>query len=176
MKPQRRTLIQLPVDDEKWKELLRARESLAQSLLEIASAMRDLLAPIKTLTNEQKNAVFILGLLIRDMSLAIQPPTGVETKVLDAIRSGLNDALKPLGTIVSSLDPCLKATFEYAGAFQKCRNEGRSEDECLECWEPAALALTCRMKEIELMRNVIAKLLSKQSPPRPAPWPVHCKR
>lgn len=172
MKPQRRTIIQLPIDDEKWSELVKARKSLSHSLSEIASATQEILAPLSTLTKEQKDAVFMLGLLIREVSMAIQPPAGLSAKVLNHLRSALNDSFKPMGTIVASNDPCLKATFEYAAASQRCQDEGCSDAQCFESWGPAASVIRCRIKEIELMRNVIASVLSRRSPPTPVPWSV----
>lgn len=147
-----------------------ARAALDHMLSEVAAKSAELLAPLKELSSQQKAAVLMLGMLIRDLGLAIQPPTDPKPETLRELKQALNQVLRPLGTIVTSTDPCNQKSIDYAYAVKKCRDAGKLEDECLESQIAAVAALKCRIREIELMRSAIEKLLAHQDSPSPFIW------
>jgi hypothetical protein len=67
----------------------------------------------------------------------------------------------------------LDASFEYAKALQKCKEDDRDEEECPEAWGPGAEATMCLMGELEGMKQEIGDILGRQIPPKPIPWPIN---
>ncbi len=154
------------------KKLQDARESLAESIVQIVTATPQLLKPLEGLSNEQKDAVAILGIMIQSIGLAKRPHTKISEAILTSFKEEIDGICPPLGAIAISEDPCFSATVEYLSALKECEDEGRDEEDCPDAWGPGGQAVMCAMDKIEEMKVEIGGLLGRQEPPKPIPWPI----
>lgn len=160
------------METESRRELLEVRKSLEGILNHVVSATARLLEPLKGLSDEQRDAVVILGLVMRGIALAKRPPAKTSEAILVRFKEEINEICPPLGEVALSKDPCFEATVSYLLALKKCQDEGHNEGECPDAWGPGATAVMCTMKMIEEMKTDIGTLLGRQRPPKPVPWPV----
>jgi hypothetical protein len=157
---------------ESKEQLLRARQSLEKSLIQVVDATGKLLEPLKALEDGQRDAVVMLGLLLQGMALAKRPPVRMRADIPARFKEELDAICPPLGTVAVSKDLCFEATVSYVSALATCENEGKDEDGCPEAWGPGAQSVMCVMEAIEEMKAEIGALLGKQKTPGPIPWPI----
>ncbi len=164
------------MEKEGRQELLDARKSLEESLNQVVGATSKLLEPLKGLSDEQRDAVVMLGLMMQGVALAKRPPAKMSEDILVQFKEELDGICPPLGKVAISKDPCFEATVSYLSALKKCEDEGRNEDECPDAWGPGGMAVMCTMKMLEEMKTEIGALLRRQKPPKPIPWPIEYSR
>ena len=160
------------MEKERRQELFEARKSLEKILSQVAGATGKLLETLKELSDEQRDAVVILGMITQGIALAKRPQTNMSENILIQLKEEIDGICPPLGKLAISKDPCFEATVSYVSALKKCEDEGRDEDECYDAWGPGYAAVMCTMKMIEEMKREIGTLLNGQRPPKPIPWPI----
>ena len=87
-------------------KLEKEREVLAGSLEQMVDATKLLLKPLTKLSDEQRNAVAILGLLLHGMLLARRPANRTSTVLLNRCKEVIDEICPPLGRVVIEKDPC----------------------------------------------------------------------
>ena len=160
------------MEKERKQELFEARKSLEKILGQVVGATGKLLEPLRKLSDEQRDAVVILGLIMRGIVLAKRPTTKMSEDILIQLKEEVDGICPPLGGVAISKDPCFEASVSYVSALKECEDEGRDEDECPDAWGPGYAAVMCTMKMIEEMKREIGTLLNRQKPPKPIPWPI----
>jgi len=159
------------MEKEGRQKLLEARKSLEKNLNQVIGATSKLLEPLKGLSDEQRDAVVMLGLLVDVIALAKRPTARLSEGILMQFKEQVDGICPPLGKVAISKDPCFESTVSYLTALKKCDDEGKSEDECPEAWGPGGAAVMCTMEKIETAKREIEVLLGRQVPPKPIPWP-----
>ena len=159
------------MEKEGRQKLLEARKSLEKNLSQVVGATSKLLAPLKELSEEQRDAVVMLGLLVDVMSLAKRPTARLSEGVMMQFKEQVDGICPPLGEVAIATDPCMDSTTSYLSALKKCDDEGKSEDECPDSWGHGAAAVMCTMEKIETAKREIEVLLRRHEPPKPIPWP-----
>ena len=159
------------MEKEGKQKLLEARKSLEKNLSHVVGATSKLLAPLKELSDEQRDAVVMLGLLVDVIALAKRPTAKLSEGILMQFKDQVDGICPPLGEVAISKDPCLESTVSYVSALKECQDEGRDEDECPKAWGPGGAAVMCAMEKIETAKHEIGVMLGRQEPPKPIPWP-----
>lgn len=157
---------------EERQKLLKARKSLEQSLKQVAVATGKLLEPLRGLSDEQRDSVVMLGLIMQGIALAKRPQAKMSEDILVQFKHEIDGICPPLGEVSISKDPCFEATVSYLSALKECEDEGRNEDDCPKAWGPGYQAVVCTMKMIEEMKREIGIRLGRQRPPKPIPWRI----
>ena len=151
------------MEKEGRQKLLEARKSLEKNLSQVVGATSKLLEPLKGLSDEQRDAVVMLGLLVDVIALAKRPTTRLSEGVLMQFKEQVDGICPPLGEVTISKDPCFESTVSYLTALKKCDDEGKSEDECPDAWGPGGAAVMCTMEKIETVKHEIEVLLQRLS-------------
>ncbi len=159
------------MEKEGRQELLEARKSLEKNLNQVVDATSQLLEPLKGLSDEQRDAVVILGLMMQAIALAKRPPAKMSEDILVQFKEKIDEICPPLGKVAITKDPCFESTVSYLSALKKCQDEGLNEEECPDAWGYGGAAVMCAMKMVEEMKIEIGAMLGKQKPPKPIPWP-----
>ncbi|UCC40309.1 MAG: hypothetical protein JSV96_02310 [Candidatus Aminicenantes bacterium] len=159
------------MEKEGREKLLELRASLEKSLKQVVGATGKLLEPLRGLSDEQRDSVVMLGLIMQGIALVKRPAARIGEDILVQFKQEIDGICPPLGEITISKDPCFEATVAYLTALKKCQDDGLSEEECPEAHGPGGAAVMCTMKKIDDMKREIGTMLGRQRPPKPIPWP-----
>ena len=122
-------------------KVLDARKSLEESLNQVVGATGKLLEPLEGLSDEQRDAVVMLGLLTQGIMLAKRPAANMQEDILVAFKDEVDSICPPLGTLAISRDPCFEATVAYLLALKDREEKGLTEAECPKSGGPGAVAV-----------------------------------
>jgi hypothetical protein len=152
--------------------LLEARKSLETSLNKILVVTGKILEPLKGLTEEQKEAVVRLGLMMQAIALAKRPTTKVAQETLVQFGKEIDNFCPPLGKATIAQDPCFESTVSYLTSLKKCQDDGRTEEECEEAWGYGAMSVMCTMEKINELGRRIGEWPGGGEHPGPIPRPI----
>ncbi len=145
-------------------------DSLAKRMVQSMAYVGE---PLKDLTDEQLAAVAALIVMTRVASLNEGIEAIKSTSLSEGFWVELPEICPPMPeSIQLELGGCLDEELAYAEAMSKCRDEGKSEEECdRETAGELSAAVMCRMRQIEEMKRIIEHIPGRWWPPSPFPWP-----
>lgn len=129
--------------------------------------------PLKGLSEEQMASLG--GLLALTRVVARAEALGVATDAaLEAFWTEVDGICPPMPQPPEfRYGNCLDEEIAYVAALARCRDEGKSEEECeREAGGELGAAVMCRMGQLEALRGVIGRIPGRRWPPGPFPWPV----
>jgi hypothetical protein len=128
--------------------------------------------PLKDLTDEQMASVAALLVMTRVAARSEGIISRVSTS-LDGFWVELPEICPPMPKPIEfKLGGCLDEEIAYATAMAKCKDEGKSDDECdKETAAEATAAVLCHMRQLEELGGIIGRIPGRQWPPDPFPWP-----
>ncbi|WP_220462859.1 hypothetical protein [Nitrosopumilus sp. b2] len=134
---------------------------------------------LKKLDNSELAAVVGVS-LISQMVLLSEISGGLDKKSITVIQKQLNSISPKLNLgdmvigpkAVFKIGGCFDASIAYAMAVQRCEDDGRREEECLESIGPAAELAACQLKQLEGLQGIINMIWKRLKLPRPIPFPI----
>lgn len=151
-----------------YEQLLMKRKQLAGRVHELADKSGELLAPLRSLTEEQATVVAILGYLWQISALARRPQFAIDKNILRRFQDQFITICPQLPPDFVMGDPCFNAMVDYGVALAKCEGENRTEEECHESWGPLHDSLACAMAKIEELGERLKEMVQ---PGGEEPWP-----
>lgn len=159
------------MDRKDYEHLLSDRRRFAEELRQLADASGELLAPLRSLTEQQTAAVAILGYLWQIIALAKRPQFAIDEGILRQFQKEFIAICPPWEPDAISKDPCFDATIAYLSALMECEEDGRTEAECPDSWGPMGATIVCAMGRIQELKTKIGDLLPDWDSPWPDPPP-----